>query len=77
MSMAETNCAGKRRKSVPVWVERKGPLSPCFFFFRVDCGARSVAECAAICAAPFQLSVSAPPSSGDFAFAFWLCPDRR
>ena len=43
VSMAATNCARWRRKSVPVWLREKGCMSPCELWCRTHRGVRSVA----------------------------------
>jgi hypothetical protein len=70
LSTAQTNCAGTRRDSVPVGLREKGREAlVCFSSAHI---AARVAKRGAMCAAPFQLPVSAPPSSDVFGFAFWL-----
>jgi len=70
VSTAQTNCAGTRRDSVPVGLREKGREAlVCFSSAHI---AARVAKRGAMCAAPFQLPVSAPPSSDVFGFAFWL-----
>ncbi len=70
LSTAQTNCAGTRRDSVPVGLREKGREAlVCFSSAHI---AARIAKRGAMCAAPFQLPVSSPPSSDVFGFAFWL-----